>query len=80
MDFTLTSNFYKKDNWDLIWLDNNRIQVPPKNSSEITATLVVPTNFQSGVYQGFLTFEGAKHTSNVPISFAVKQLVDKKID
>ena len=78
MDFTLTSNFYKKDNWDLIWLDNTRIQVPPKNSSEITATLVVPTNYQSGVYQGFLTFEGDKHTANVPISFAVKQLVDKK--
>ncbi len=78
MDFTLTSNFYKKDNWDLIWLDNNRIQIPPKNSSEIIATLVVPTNYQSGVYQGFLTFEGDKHTSNVPISFAVKQLVDKK--
>ncbi|MFB5624744.1 MAG: S8 family serine peptidase, partial [Nitrosopumilus sp.] len=53
MDFTLTTNFYKKDNWDLIWLDNKRIQIPPKNSSEITATLVVPTNFQSGVYQGF---------------------------
>ncbi len=78
MDFTLTSNFYKKDNWDLIWLDNTRIQIPPKNSSEITATLVVPTNFQSGVYQGFLTFEGSKHTANVPISFAVKQVVDKK--
>ena len=78
MDFTITSNFYKKDNWELIWLDNSRIQVPPKNSTEITATLVVPTDFQSGVYQGFLTFEGKKHTSNVPISFAVKQLVDKK--
>jgi len=78
MDFTLTSNFYKKDNWDLVWLDNTRIQIPPKNSSEITATLVVPTNFQSGMYQGFLTFEGSKHTANVPISFAVKQLVDKK--
>ncbi|MFB5631657.1 MAG: S8 family serine peptidase, partial [Nitrosopumilaceae archaeon] len=78
MDFTLTTNFYKKDNWDLIWLDNKRIQIPPKNSSEITATLVVPTNFQSGVYQGFLTFESDKHTSNVPISFAVKQLVNKK--
>ena len=78
MDFTLTSNFYKKDNWDLVWLDSTRVQVPPNNSSEITATLVVPTNFQSGIYQGFLTFEGDKHTANVPISFAVKQLVDKK--
>ena len=62
----------------MIWLDNKQIQIPPKNSSEITATLVVPKNFQSGVYQGFLTFESDKHTSNIPISFAVKQLVDKK--
>ena len=78
MDFTLTSNYYKKDNWDLIWLDSSSVHIPPKNSTEITATIVVPTNFQSGVYQGFLTFQGDKHTANVPVSFAVKQLVDKK--
>ena len=78
MDFTLTTSYYKKDNWDLIWIDNQQIQIPPKNSTEITATLVVPMNFQSGVYQGFLTFDGEKHTANVPVSFAVKKLVDKK--
>ena len=78
MDFTLTSNYYKKDKWDVIWLDNENIQIPPKNSTDVTATIVVPLDFQSGVYQGFLTFEGAKHTANVPISFGVKKLVDTK--
>ncbi|MFI5406942.1 MAG: peptidase S8, partial [Nitrososphaerales archaeon] len=78
MDFTLTSNYYKKDKWDLIWLDNENIQIPPKNSTDVTATIVVPLDFQSGVYQGFLTFEGDKHTANVPISFGVKKLIDTK--
>ena len=78
MDFTLTSNYYKKDKWDVIWLDNENIQIPPKNSTDVTATIVVPLDFQSGVYQGFLTFEGDKHTANVPISFGVKKLVDTK--
>jgi len=78
MDFTLTSNYYKKDKWDVIWLDNENIQIPPKNSTDVTATIVVPLDFQSGVYQGFLSFEGDKHTANVPISFGVKKLVDTK--
>ncbi len=78
MDFTLTSNHYKKEKWNTIWLDNDQIQIPPKNSTTITATLVVPTDFQSGVYQGFLKFEGKKHTVNVPISFTVKELVNSK--
>jgi hypothetical protein len=78
MDFTLTSNYYKKDKWGVIWLDNESIQIPPKNSTDVTATIVVPLDFQSGVYQGFLTFEGDKHTANVPISFGVKKLVDTK--
>src|SRR3990172_5155214 len=78
MDFTLTSNYYKKDKWDVIWLDNENIQIPPKNSTDVTATIVVPLDFQSGVYQGFLTFEGDKQTANVPISFGVKKLVDTK--
>jgi subtilisin family serine protease len=78
MDFTLTSNHYKKDKWNVIWLDNQRIQIPPKNSTEITATLVVPIDFQSGVYQGFLRFEGTNHTTNVPVSFTVKELINSK--
>ena len=78
MDFTLTSNYYNKETWNVIWLDNERIQIPPKNSTEITSTLVVPVDFQSGVYQGFLNFEGNKHTANVPISFAVKELINTK--
>jgi len=78
MDFTLTTNYYKKDKWDVIWLDNQNVKIPPKNSTEITATLVVPIDFQSGVYQGFLTFEGDKHTANVPVSFGVKKLIDTK--
>jgi len=78
MDYILTSSYYKKDKWDTIWTNNNIIQIPPKSSAEITATIVVPNNYQSGIYQGFLTFEGEKHTANVPVSFAVAKKVDQK--
>jgi len=40
--------------------------------------LVLPSDIQTGTYQGFLTFEGDKHTVNAPVSFAVKQPIDKK--
>ena len=78
MNYTLSASYYKKDKWNPIWLDNERIQVPPKDSAKITATLVVPFDYTSGVYQGFLTFEGEKHNVNVPVSFGVKKLIDKK--
>jgi len=32
---------------------------------------------QTGVYQGFLTFEGEQHSVNAPVSFVIKQLVDQ---
>jgi len=38
-------------------------------------TLVTPIDFQTGVYQGFLTFESEKHVVNAPISFVIKQPV-----
>ena len=40
--------------------------------------MVLPNEIQTGVYQGFLTFESDKHTVNAPVSFAVKQPIDQK--
>jgi hypothetical protein len=78
MNYTITSNYYKNDKWDVIWLDSNEISIPPKSSSQVTATIVTPLDYQSGVYQGFVIFEGKNHTVNVPVSFGVKKLIDKK--
>ncbi|MFZ8938401.1 MAG: peptidase S8, partial [Nitrosopumilaceae archaeon] len=32
----------------------------------------------TGIYQGFLIFEGKKHTVNAPVSFAIKQPINQK--
>ena len=51
--------------------------MPPKDVATIDVTLIAPTDLQTGVYQGFLTFEGEKHLVNAPVSFVIKQLVDQ---
>ena len=78
MNYTLTASYYKKDTWNPIWLDNNQIQIQPKSSAKVSATMVVPTNYQAGIYQGFLSFDTQQHSLNVPVSFGVKKLINKK--
>ncbi|MCH8915839.1 MAG: S8 family serine peptidase [Thaumarchaeota archaeon] len=77
MDYTLSASFYQKEKWSVIWLESQTITVPPKDVATVDVTLVAPTDLQTGVYQGFLTFEGEKHTVNAPVSFVIKQLVDQ---
>ena len=43
----------------------------------INVTLVAPTDLQTGTYQGFLNFDSGIHSVNAPVSFVIKQLVDK---
>ena len=76
MDYTLSTSYYQKENWSVLWPESQTITVEPKNTSTVDVTLVVPTDLQTGVYQGFLTFEGEKHLVNAPVSFVIKQLVD----
>ena len=75
MDYTLSASYYEKEKWPLLWTEHETISVPPENSSTVDVTLVTPTNFQTGVYQGFLTFESKKHVVNTPVSFIIKQPV-----
>jgi len=77
MDYTLSASFYQKEKWSVIWLESQIITVPPKDVATVDVTLVAPTDLQTGVYQGFLTFKGEKHTVNAPVSFVIKQLVDQ---
>src|SRR3989338_8218036 len=76
MNYELSVSYYKKDYWNLIWT-NTAIEVESKNSTDLTATIVVPEDQQPGVYQGFLTFEGEKHTVNVPVSYVAKKKVER---
>ncbi len=75
MDYTISASYYEKEKWPLLWSESETILVPPQKSSAVDVTLVTPNDFQTGVYQGFLTFESDKHTVNAPVSFVIKQPV-----
>jgi len=75
MDYTLSASYYEKNKWSVLWLDSHTVTVPPKNIATVDVTLVVPDNLQTGVYQGFLNFEGNEHSVNAPVSFVVKESI-----
>ncbi len=78
MDYTVTTSFYKKEQWESVWVNYDHIEVPPNSSSNLVATLIVPQDSQPGVYQGFITFQGILHEVNVPVSYAVTKGVTGK--
>ncbi len=78
MDYVLSASYYKQEKWNMIWLDNNSIEIPPKSSFKVKATIVPPTDLETGVYQGFLKFEGDNHSANIPVTFAIKKKIDKQ--
>ncbi len=78
MDYTISASYYKKDNWNNIWLNSNDIKVAPHSSSHVIATIVVPPDSQSGAFQGFLSFKDDLHEVNVPVSFGVLKKLESK--
>ena len=77
MDYTLSARYYQKENWPALWVESQQITVPPRASATVDVTLVAPSDLQTGAYQGFLSFEGERHSVNAPVSFVIKQLVDQ---
>ncbi len=71
MDYTLSASYYQKDRWPVLWPETGSLEVPPNGAATVDVDLVVPSDFQTGNYQGFLTFEGGDHTVNAPVSFVV---------
>jgi len=78
MDYTLSASYYKNDKWSVLWPDSKVIDVSPNNSATVDVTLIVPDNYQTGVYQGFLNFKSSEHSVNAPVSFVVKESVTDK--
>jgi len=78
MEYTLSASYYKNDTWSVLWPDSKIINVSPKTSSTVDVTLIVPDDFQTGVYQGFLNFQTDDHSVNAPVSFVVKEPITKK--
>ena len=78
MDYTLSASYYKREKWNNVWVNYDQIQVPPHNTAHVVATIVVPTDAIPGVYQGFLSFKGALHEVNSPVSFGVLKKIQPK--
>ena len=66
MDYSLSTNYYQHVLWDDVAVEKE-ITIPGNDSADISATLSVPSDRQTGVYQGFLTFEGKYHKINSPV-------------
>ncbi|MFB5609093.1 MAG: peptidase S8, partial [Nitrosarchaeum sp.] len=78
MEYTLSASYYQKDKWSIIWPKSETITVPANDIAKIDISLIVPSDLQTGNYQGFITFEGEKHAVNAPVSFVVKKEIDQK--
>ena len=78
MDYTLSASYYQKEKWSMLWPESETISVSPNDVATVNVTLVTPNNLQTGVYQGFLTFQSDMHTVNAPVSFVIKQPLTKK--
>jgi len=78
MDYSLSTSYYQNVLWDDVDVDR-KITIPPNNSTKVSTTLSVPSDKQTGVYQGFLNFEGKFHKINSPVSYAVLETVKKDV-
>jgi hypothetical protein len=46
---------------------------------EINAEILTQNNQKTGIYDGFLTFQGEHHTANIPVSYVIVEKVQKDI-
>ena len=77
IDYTLITSYYADDLWTDVVTDTNKVTIPPNNSTKISASISVPADRQTGVYQGFVNFEGEHHTVQSPVSYVVLKEVTK---
>jgi len=76
MDYTLSASYYQNVSWDDITV-YDEVTILPNDFTDVRATLSVPSDKQTGVYQGFLSFEGKYHKINSPVSYGVLETVKK---
>ena len=77
MNYTLSASHYQKDKWSALMPESKIISVLPRGIANVDVTLDVPNNLQTGVYQGFLSFESDTHAVNSPVSFVIKHPISK---
>ena len=79
MNYSLTASYFGKDSWNDLSLEQNEISVPPLSNTKINSTITTNPEQKTGIYDGFLRFEGEHHELNVPVSYAVTHSVEKDI-
>ena len=81
MDYTLSTSYYQNVLWDDITVSgalvDDELTIFANDFTDVRATLSVPSDKQTGVYQGFLSFEGKYHKINAPVSYGVLETVKK---
>ena len=76
INYTLTATYYQHKPWDDVWVDAGNADIPPRGQADITATIVVPPDTQTGIYQGSLLFSGDFYRSAIPVTYGVTRQVD----
>jgi len=79
MDYSLTASYFGKDSWNDLSVEQDNISIPPLSSVRINSTITTSPDQKTGIYDGFLMFEGEHHNLNVPVTYTVKHQVEKDI-
>ena len=79
LDYTLSASYFKKDIWSDVKLEKQTISIPPRQIAEVNAELLTHVDQKTGIYDGFLTFEGEHHQVNVPVSYVIVEKIQKDI-
>ena len=79
MDYTLSASYFKKNNWNDVTVETQIITIPPKQVAEVNSEILSHDDQKTGIYDGFLKFEGEHHTANIPVSYVIVEKVQKNI-
>ena len=79
LDYTLSASYFKKNIWNNVKVEKEIISIPPKQTIEVNVELLTADDQKTGVYDGFLTFEGEHHKVNVPVSYVIVEKVEHNI-
>ena len=79
MEYTLSASYFKKNNWNDVIVETQIITIPPKQVAEVSSEILSSDDQKTGIYDGFLRFEGEHHTANIPVSYVIVEKVQKNI-
>ena len=78
-DYTLSASYFKKDIWSDVTLDKEIISIPPNQAIDVNVNIQTQKDQKTGIYDGFIKFEGEHHTVNVPVSYVIVEKIQKDI-